>query len=588
MKIKLLLTLLLMASCSTNRGVGKPFQLEHNLDAIPDEFEQEKGTVVKSFVDKTKYYGLEGIKAYNFNIVDINGDGFSDIVAIPSFYAQPQFYLYDIHKHKFIKSRSPFAKTLKVSFLLFYDLNQDKIIDAITGVLNQETELSKQPLRVFYGSRDKNKNLILTENYKFKDSSPNTTVSLIDYNLDGKLDLFVGNWFKKVNGHPRPVADQLYLNQGKKFKNVSHLLLAESKQTVSKTMLVNASPTYGSQTCDMDQNGFPDIITTATNKFKNNLWMNRYKFREKYRYFENFGVVSGVAGDPEGVLNTQGSGRTFSVACADYNNDTIMDVFLGELSHNYDAEGIDKSSLLTGRSLKFPPRFYRTEYFLDHFETNWHQADRRAIWLDYNNDGLLDLIVDNSGYPPHTRLILFEQLADHSFVNKSKELGIDIINPISTVIADFNRDGKMDILTSQSKIRDETLESRVYLFENNLELAKKKSIRFYLRGKKSNTHGLNAMIILKIKNQKGFEYRRQNVSFSYGSLPPQNEEGVHFGINEGESIEKVIVRWPYSKSLNQTRAGLEVSYKVSIELADFMNITLCEDGQYLIGRRKCL
>jgi hypothetical protein len=338
----------------------------------------------------------------------------------------------------------------------------------------------------------------------------------------------------------------------------------------------------------MDQNGFPDIITTSTNKYQNKLWMNRYKFREKYRYFENFGTSSGVAGDSEGLINTQGSGRTFGVACSDYNNDGIMDLFLGELSHNYDHEGIDKSSLLTGRSLKFPPKFYRTEYFLDNFDPNWHQADRRGVWVDLNNDGLQDLVIDNSGYPPYTRLIAFEQQHDHSFINKSQEYGIDIINPIATVTADFNRDGKMDILTAHSQIRDEALKPRLFLFENNLDLKNRRSVRFYLRGDKANYHALNAMVILKVKTEKGFQYRRQNVSYSYGSLPPQNEEGIHFGLNEGEDIDSVIVRWPYSKSLNQSRAGLEKSYKISIKFKDFMNITLCETGAYLIGRKKCL
>jgi hypothetical protein len=581
------LSVFVLVSCSTSVVDHKPFSLGGNLDLIPDEFENVKGEVDSLFEDKTEEFGLLGQKAYNINVIDINGDDYSDIVLIPSFYSQPRFFIFDIHKKKFVESSSPFDKSFKVSFILFYDLNQDKIIDAVTGVLNQDSEMSKQPLRIFYGSRNKNNQLSLKERETFKNATPISSAALIDYDLDGKLDIFVGNWFQKFRNTKLPAQDRLYQNTGKGYKEVSSLLLDEAKQNVDKTMFINASPTYGVQVCDIDQNGFPDIVTTSTNKYQNKLWMNRYKFREKYRFFENHALSSGVAGDSDGLINTQGGGRTFGVACADYNNDGIMDLFLGELTHNYDSEGTDKSSLLTGRTFNFPPLFYRTEYFSESDDPNWHQADRRGVWVDLNNDGLLDLIVDNSGYPPHTRLIIFEQQPDHSFTNKSKEYGVNIINPIATVTADFNRDGKMDILTSQTEIRDASIKTRLFLFQNNMKLESRKSIRFYLRGKKANYHGLNGTITLKVKTPKGISNRKQVVSYSYGALPPQNEEGIHFGINEGEQIVSVSVRWPYSKSLNQSRAGLEKTYPMSIEFKDFLNITLCEDGNYLVGRRDC-
>lgn len=582
------LIFLLLLSCSTSNVLKRPFEIGSSLDHIPDSFEPTIMQKDSPFEDITEKIGLSNIKAYNFNIIDLNGDNYSDLVVIPSFYSQPLFFIFDIHKKKFIKAASPFLKNFKVSFMLFYDINNDRVIDAITGVLNQETELSAEPLRIFYGKRTKgSQKLSFKEKKTSLKPTANTSVNLIDFNLDGKLDLFIGNWFRRQNRLPIPSTDKLLKNVNGIFVDKTELLQDEERKNPDQTMHINAFPTYGAQICDIDQNGFPDIITTSTNKYQNKLWMNKYKFRERYRFFENYGVTSGVAGDVEGLLNSRGGGRTFGVSCADYNNDGIMDLFLGELSHNYDHEGIDKSSLLTGRSLKFPPKFYRTEYFLDNLDPNWHQADRRGVWVDLNNDGLLDLIVDNSGYPPHTRLIVFEQQPDHSFTNKSKEYGVDIINPIGTVIADFNRDGKMDILTAQSQIRDEKITPRIFVFQNNLDLGKRKSVRFYLRGEKANYHGLNAMIILKIKTVKGIVYRRQNVSYSYGSLPPQNEEGVLFGLDEGEELDSVTVRWPYSKSINQSRAGLERTYKIKNKFTKTLNITLCEGGQHLIGRRNC-
>ena len=131
-----------------------------------------------------------------------------------------------------------------------------------------------------------------------------------------------------------------------------------------------------------------------------------------------------------------------------------MDIFLGELSHSYDNESVDRSSILTGSKESFPPFFIRTEY-LSHTQTEqWNQGDRRGVWLDYNLDGRIDLLVDNSGFPPHSRLVLFEQDKDHGFSNISTKAGLDIVNPTGTITLDINRDGAPDILTSQNNIRN--------------------------------------------------------------------------------------------------------------------------------------
>ena len=581
------ISFIILQSCSSTKVRDSDFNFNKKLDLLKEENVQEK-VINTHFIDKAKEYGLDKVKAYNINVADINGDDYSDIVVIPSFYSEPVFYYFNIAQKKFIKGESPFPDAIKASYLLFYDINNDKVLDAITGVLNQKTEVSKEPFRIYHGKLNKDKKLKFIEVKTDLKASPNSSVGLIDYDLDGQLEFYISNWFGRHKGNPIPHRDMLLKKTDKGYEDVTKLLVGEMKQNADKAMYIKATPTYGVQVCDMDQNGYPDILTSSTNHYPNKLWMNRYKFREEYRYFEDVGVKSGFASDSEGLLNTQGGGRTFAVACTDYNNDGIMDAFLGELTHNYDNEGIDKSSILTGRTLKSSPRFFRTEYTQDSFDPNWHQADRRAIWADINNDGLIDLLVDNSGYPPYTKLVYFQQHADHSFSNMSLEYGIDIMNPISTVILDVNRDGKLDILTSQSSIRDDHLSPRMYLFENNLDIKENKSLRFYLRGKRSNYHGLNATVVLKVKKDGKYIYRMQNVAYSYGALPPQNEEGIHFGLMAGEEVINVTVRWPFATKLNENRSTIEKVYTLKLDIEDYMYITLCEDGDYLIGRRECL
>ena len=584
MKLSLFI-IFLLSSCSSGQKSSDLF-LHQALDNIklPENKTKQINT---QFKDKTVQYGLENIKAYNFNVVDVNQDGFSDIVVLPSFFSEPVFYYFNPYEKRFRKGKSIFPKSVKASFLMFYDIDNDTVLDVLVGVLNQKTELSKQPIRIFKGQLSKRKTLGFKElNLKIPPSS-SSTISLIDYNLDGNLDLFIGNWFKRYKNNPIPSHDLLFTwDKGeKKYVNKTELLISETKMNPDQSMFVNATPTYGSQVCDMDQNGYPDILTTSTNRYRNKLWLNRYKFRTKLRYFSNVALPANYASDSDGLINNQGGGRSFGIACADYNNDKIMDVFIGELTHNYDHQGVDRSSILTGRTLSKNPRFYRTEYLSDSTDPNWHQADRRAIWVDINNDGLLDLVVDNSGYPPHSKLIIFKQLPDHSFQNYSKELGVDIVNPTATVIADFNKDGKMDLLTSRTNIRDDSISQRVFLFENEVSNTNR-SLRFILRGDKSNYHGLNSMIIVRsLKMNKVIE-RRHFVTYSHGALPPQNEEGIHFGIPVDEEVLEVIVRWPYSKNLNKVSSTMEKKYKFKKSFFS-KSVILCESGKSVFQKADC-
>jgi hypothetical protein len=586
------LSLLLLVSCSSSKIVDYFFadEIESTLDSIGPEKVPNFGPSLTSntnFIDKTSEYGLDTFEAVNFNLVDINRDGLTDIVLLSDYFTQPKFLVFDKSKNKFMPlDYSPFLKPVKASFMYFYDFDGDSLLDAIVGVFHQKTELQDVPLRFFKGTL-KNEKYFLKERaatFPVKNIK-STSLGILDYDLDGDLDIFIGNWFGKYQNHSVPKPDVFLENQNGKFVDKTQFLLGEQSQNIDKTMYVNATPTYATAVCDIDQNGFPDVLTASTNGYANKLWMNRYKLRKGIRYFEDFGRVSFYGGDAEGHLTAKGGGRTFATACADYNNDGIMDVFLGELSHNYDSDIRDRSSILTGARLKFPPRFIRTEYFLDSTDLQWHQADRRGVWFDYNNDGLTDLLIDNSGHPPHSRMILFKQLPDHSLVNVAKEVGVDLVNPQSSVVADFNRDGRLDILTAQVDVRDARIKKRVYLFENNTSTANKNYLRVHLRGKKANPLGLGGMVILKVRKGAEVTYRRQFVSYSYGGLAPQNESGLHFGLDIDEKIEYIKVRWPYANSLNQGRSSLEKIYRFKYTPSQV--VTLCENGDLLNGKRNC-
>ncbi len=544
-----------------------------------------------TFLEKTEAYGLSGLHAVAFNAVDFTFDGYTDLVILPAYYARPRFYAFDPKQRKFEPwGHEPLPRDFKAGFLLFYDVNKDKLPDLISGVLNQKSEVSQIPLKLFLGTL-RNDRLTFVEQAKAFDLPPEPTssVTLVDYDLDGWVDLYVSNWFESRDGKHMPVADRLLRNNKGKFEEKTGVLRDEATKKPSELYPPNARPTYGASTCDVDQNGYPDILTVSSAGYKNKLWMNLREQRSPERYFEDKGPVTNYASDPDGNLIPTGGGRSFFSACTDYNDDGLMDVFLGELSHAYDNESVDRSSILTGSRESFPPYFIRTEYVSDADNESWNQGDRRGVWTDYNLDGRIDLLIDNSGFPPASRLVVFEQDETHAFYNVAAQVGVDIVNPIGTITLDVNQDGLQDIITGQNSIRRADITPRIYVFENHNKVAGRRAIKVHVNGQKANADGLGAMVMLYTKQDGKNVVQRRWAESSQGGLPSQNEAGVHCGIGEGVEALGVKVRWPLVKKTG-FGAGSVVEKLYSLEgfgTPEFLEVTVCEDGKILGGKISC-
>ena len=591
-----LLSLYLFGCSSTQKSADeKSIELSEELDALSKKVQVVNyGPTVKeggSFVDKTADYGLNDLFGVAFNAVDLNFDGYTDLVILPTYYSRPKFYVFDPTVKKFKPwEHDPLPLDFKASFMLIYDMNKDKIPDIVVGVLNQRSEISQIPIKLFTGSVWEGK-LKFTENPEAFDvpAEATSSLSVIDFDLDGWPDLFVSNWFENKNGQYLPVADRLLRNVKGKFVDASNLLRGERDKLPSHLFPPNAKPSYGASTCDIDQNGYPDILTVSSSGHKNKMWMNVQEAQTGERYFDDIANITNYASDPDGSLIPTGGGRSFFSACTDYNDDGIMDIFLGELSHAYDNESVDRSSVLTGSKETYPPFFLRTEYVSDATSESWNQGDRRGVWVDYNLDGKIDILVDNSGFPPYSRLVMFEQDETRAFMNVGPQLGIDIVNPVGTIVLDVNRDGLPDILTGQNNIRRSEIPARLYLFENRLKTPGRRAVKVHLNGIKSNTDGIGSMVMLYTQTKAKKIVQRRWVEYSQGGLPSQNESGVIFGIPEGVEVIGVKVRWPYmmKKGFNSGDV-LEKLYSLKgMKDKDLIEVTVCEDGKILSGKISC-
>lgn len=399
---------------------------------------------------------------------------------------------------------------------------------------------------------------------------------MLDFDLDGELDLFLANWFDYTEKNPKLVPNVLLKGKGFHFENVTDKLEGEQSNK-------NYAPTFGVTICDVDQNGFPDILTNSSNGYYNKLWLNVEK--NNNRSFVDYGEASGYAADDDGPKTTLGGGNSFFSACADYNNDGIIDIAIGNLFRDTDPESRDRSAILTGSTHHFPPKFIRSEFYQTTGLKKWSEGDHRGVFVDYNLSGRESLIVENSGFPPNSRLIFFEQQPNHEMIDKAPDYGLDIVNPSGVITLDLKHRGIMDLVVGQSDTRAGNSKSRIYVFENQIDRKNLGSIRFHPQGRMANTHAISGSLYLKTNKHTYF----RNIVYNYGSLPSQNEEGAYIGFDR-EIPEEVKFNWPISTkdSLNRSIPLIKKYDLKKFKLkGSHHEFNLCEDGRILERHENC-
>ncbi len=189
---------------------------------------------------------------------------------------------------------------------------------------------------------------------------------------------------------------------------------------------------------DFNEDGLEDIFF-AGNQVTDQLYFNQGDFT-----FKNVSKAAGIIQD---------SGWSTGVTVADINADGHLDIYVSrELFDNKESLRANLLYINDGKG-KF------TESAVD-FGLNDTERTRHASFLDYDKDGLLDLLLltqpPNPGSysaffgtklrQPKYHLKLFKNLGSNRFKEVSEQAGVNLIGyPNGVCVADLNNDGWQDI-----------------------------------------------------------------------------------------------------------------------------------------------
>jgi len=180
------------------------------------------------------------------------------------------------------------------------------------------------------------------------------------------------------------------------------------------------------------------------------------------------------------------------------------------------------------------------------------------MFLDVDLDGALDLAVANGHIDETVRNIrgnvgyaqppqLFLNQGGGKFQDVAGEIGGGFESPKvgrGLAFGDFDRDGDLDILMT-------TNNGPAYLYRND-QTANPRSIRFHLRGTKSNRDAIGASV--RIFHEGQTQSRFVHGGSSYLS---QSELPVTFGLGSRDKIDRVVIDWPSGRNeeYKDLRAG---------------------------------
>jgi hypothetical protein len=356
--------------------------------------------------------------------------------------------------------------------------------------------------------------------------------TFVDYDRDGKLDLYVGSYvtmnpdtqryctLAAVQSSCPPAVykgspNALYHNNGDgTFTNVTKK--AKLLEPEGKGLSVGAA--------DFDNDGWPDIFVA-------NDGMRAFLFHNLRN-----GTFEEAAGETGMAYNQYG--QTMAAMCislGDYDNDGFLDLYISDFQESSDHLWHNE----------------KKGFFMEVSDAAGITVPTRNVlsfgggFFDYDNDGWLDLFIANGHVYPEVEQVspstkykqhntLFHNERNGKFVETTTSEGIAALPPRTgrgAAFLDFDNDGFIDVIIANNDDPPTLL--------HNSGAGRNHFVNFRLVGTKSNRDAMGA----RIRVVSGGLSQLREIAGG-GSYLSQSELRANFGLGAATRVDLVEVFWP--------------------------------------------
>ncbi|MBD3410343.1 MAG: hypothetical protein GF419_09080 [Ignavibacteriales bacterium] len=287
-------------------------------------------------------------------------------------------------------------------------------------------------------------------------------------------------------------------------------------------------PTRGTNACDYDNDGDMDIFAPVYG-IGGETWLNLLWQNDGAGYFQDVAQPAGVAIEPHGRY---GVGLASGAAFGDYDNDGDFDLAIGNIHgwlslHRNNGDGTFSNVTLMAGLITSGP------------EMQWHNAS----WVDYDNDGDLDLF-GTQWYDDRVSYLFRNDGPENlgHFTDVTAAMGFDQSAEFrynqGVSAGDYDQDGDMDVAfySTQTGARG------VFLFRNDLNAPDRHWLGVELVGN-GTTVGKTALgSVAQIYFPDGSWSGVKQVESSHSDLA-MHMQTLHFGLGAREEILQIEVKW---------------------------------------------